>query len=447
MVRRSTTSASKRPTARRSARGCSPTTSSRSVPVKHARCVVPKRREIGHGALARRALLTVMPGASRTFPYVLRSTVRGPRVQWLVLDGHGVRLHARADGCRACRSRRRWPASRWASSRRGDDYAVLSDILGDEDHLGDMDFKVTGTREGITAFQMDCKITGGEPRDHGQGDGPGARWVGSTSSTRWPSPSRRRARRCRSTLPRITTLHINTDKIRDLIGPGGKVIRSIQDVCEVRVTVDDSGRVDVASSNQDKTDKAIQMIREITQEAEIGALYLGVVKRIVDFGAFVEIFPGTDGLIHISHLAHERVGKVTDVLSGGRRGPGSRDRRRSVGQDQALPQGSPRQPGRLMQRDPRSDPATGRTGADLPLPAWQTAGCGGGRSARCGRGTRWSSRRVLEHLDADRAWRLALPDGWEAQVRPRSGLAHGATASRCSTRQAPSMPTTAARSR
>jgi polyribonucleotide nucleotidyltransferase len=200
--------------------------------------------------------------------------------------------------------------------KEGDDFAVLSDILGDEDHLGDMDFKVTGTREGITAFQMDVKIAGvnrevmtqalaqaREGRLHILDE------MGKTLSEPREEMS--------VWAPRITTLKIKTDKIRDIIGPGGKVIRSIQDACEVRITVDDSGRVDVASSNQENTQKAIQMIREITQEAEVGALYVGVVKRIVDFGAFVEIFPGTDGLIHISHLAHERVERVTDVLHEG----------------------------------------------------------------------------------------------------------------------------------
>jgi len=117
--------------------------------------------------------------------------------------------------------------------------------------------------------------------------------------------------------PRITTLHIKQDRIRDIIGPGGKIIRNIQDTCDVRVTVDDSGKVDIASTDAEKTEKAVAMIREITQEAEVGALYVGVVKRIVDFGAFVEIFPGTDGLIHISHLAHERVERVTDILHEG----------------------------------------------------------------------------------------------------------------------------------
>jgi len=200
--------------------------------------------------------------------------------------------------------------------KEGDDYAVLSDILGDEDHLGDMDFKVTGTREGITAFQMDTKIEGvsreimakalNQARDgrlHILDEMDKTLATHRDDLSQWA--------------PRITTLHIKQDRIRDLIGPGGKVIRGIQDSCDVRVTVDDSGKVDVASSNPDNTAKAIQMIREITQEAEIGALYVGVVKRIVDFGAFVEIFPGTDGLIHISHLAHERVDKVTDILHEG----------------------------------------------------------------------------------------------------------------------------------
>jgi polyribonucleotide nucleotidyltransferase len=117
--------------------------------------------------------------------------------------------------------------------------------------------------------------------------------------------------------PRITTIKIKNDRIKDLIGPGGKTIRAIQDACEVRLTVDDSGKVEIASTSGEATDRAVAMIRELTQEAEIGALYVGVVKRIVDFGAFVEIFPGTDGLVHISELAAGRVDKVTDVISEG----------------------------------------------------------------------------------------------------------------------------------
>ncbi|MCA9298033.1 MAG: S1 RNA-binding domain-containing protein, partial [Phycisphaerales bacterium] len=200
--------------------------------------------------------------------------------------------------------------------KEGDDYAVLSDIVGDEDHLGDMDFKVCGTANGITAFQMDCKIEGVSREIMATAmEQARAGRVHILDEMLKALPATRDD--LSPYAPRITTLHIKQDKIRDIIGPGGKVIRSIQDACDVRIKVDDSGRVDVASSSQENTDKAIQMIREITQEAEIGALYVGVVKRIVDFGAFVEIFPGTDGLIHISHLAHERVDKVTDVLHEG----------------------------------------------------------------------------------------------------------------------------------
>jgi polyribonucleotide nucleotidyltransferase len=200
--------------------------------------------------------------------------------------------------------------------KEGDDYAVISDILGDEDALGDMDFKVTGTTEGITAFQMDTKISGvsreimakalaqaREGRIHILGE------MAKTLASHRDEMS--------EYAPRITTLTIKTDKIRDLIGPGGKTIRNLQEVCKVRINVDDTGRVNIASSSQGGTDKALAMIREITQEAEIGALYVGLVKRITDFGAFVEIFPGTDGLVHISHLAHQRVERVRDVLNEG----------------------------------------------------------------------------------------------------------------------------------
>ena len=200
--------------------------------------------------------------------------------------------------------------------KEGDDFAVLSDILGDEDHLGDMDFKVTGTENGITAFQMDCKIKGVSREIMAQAMEQarvGRLHILKQMNAVISQPREEMSRYA----PRITTLHIKTDKIRDLIGPGGKVIRSIQDSCEVKISVDDSGKVDVASSDPENTERAIRMIREITQEAEIGALYVGVVKRIVDFGAFVEIFPGTDGLVHISHLAHERVEKVEDVLHEG----------------------------------------------------------------------------------------------------------------------------------
>jgi polyribonucleotide nucleotidyltransferase len=274
----------------------------------------PKRREVGHGALARRAVEAVLPSAE-DFPYVLRSTSE-------ILESNGSSSMATVCGTTLALMDAGVPIKAPVAGiamgliKEGDDFAVLSDILGDEDHLGDMDFKVTGTEKGITAFQMDVKIAGisreimtaalEQARQ-------GRLHILSKMNETISAPREEMSEYA----PRITTLHVKQDKIRDLIGPGGKVIRGIQDTCEVRVKVDDSGRVDVASSNQEATDKAIAMIREITQEAEVGALYVGVVKRIVDFGAFVEIFPGTDGLVHISHLAKERVRAVTDILSEG----------------------------------------------------------------------------------------------------------------------------------
>ncbi|MBU0607002.1 MAG: S1 RNA-binding domain-containing protein, partial [Armatimonadetes bacterium] len=200
--------------------------------------------------------------------------------------------------------------------KEGEKWAVLSDILGDEDHMGDMDFKVTGTVEGITAFQMDVKIAGvsreimsralaqaREGRLHILGEM--AKTIGSVRED------------LSAYAPRITSIQIKPDRIRDIIGPGGRVIRGIQEQTGTKITVDDTGKVDVAATDRGAAEKAIGMIRELTQEAEIGKLYVGVVKRITDFGAFVEIFPGTDGLIHISHLAKERVEKVTDVVNEG----------------------------------------------------------------------------------------------------------------------------------
>lgn len=274
----------------------------------------PKRREVGHGALAHRAIIPVLPDRNE-FPYVFRVTSE-------VLESNGSSSMASACGASLALMDAGVPLKAPVAGiamgliKEGDDFAVLSDILGDEDHLGDMDFKVTGTAKGITAFQMDCKITGvtreimakamAQARE-------GRLHILEQMNKVIAAPRDDLSQYA----PRITTLHIKTDKIRDLIGPGGKVIRSIQESCQVKVSVDDSGKVDVASSNPDNTERAIRMIREITQEAEIGALYVGVVKRIVDFGAFVEIFPGTDGLVHISHLAHERVERVEDVLAEG----------------------------------------------------------------------------------------------------------------------------------
>ncbi|MDP2317244.1 MAG: polyribonucleotide nucleotidyltransferase [Pseudomonadota bacterium] len=274
----------------------------------------PKRREIGHGALAHRAVQYVMP-AQETFPYVIRSTCD-------VLESNGSSSMASVCGSTLALMDAGVPIKAPVAGiamglvKEGDEFAVLSDILGDEDHLGDMDFKVTGTTTGITAFQMDTKISG-VPREVMSRALAQARegrlhilaeMMKALPATR-PELS--------MYAPRITTIHIKSDKIRELIGPGGKVIRGLQDKTGCRITVDDSGKVDVASTDQVMAAKCIAMIREITAEAEIGKLYVGVVKRVTDFGAFVEIFPGTDGLVHISHLAKERVNKVTDVVNEG----------------------------------------------------------------------------------------------------------------------------------
>ena len=274
----------------------------------------PKRREIGHGALAHRALQAVIPSQS-DFPYVLRCTSD-------VLESNGSSSMATVCGSTLALMDAGVPLKAPVAGiamgliKEGDDFAVLSDILGDEDFMGDMDFKVTGTKAGITAFQMDTKIDS-VPREIMHRALSQARegriHILDEMGKTLPTP--------RADLspyaPRMTTVHIKQDKIRDIIGPGGKTIRSIQDQCGVRVSVDDSGRVDISSTDQTAADKAVALIRELTQEAELGKMYLGVVKRTVDFGAFVEIFPGTEGLVHISHLAKERVAKTTDVVREG----------------------------------------------------------------------------------------------------------------------------------
>jgi polyribonucleotide nucleotidyltransferase len=198
----------------------------------------------------------------------------------------------------------------------GGEVAVLSDILGDEDHIGDMDFKVAGTAEGVTAIQMDIKIRGiskgimeqvlqqaREGRLHILGK------MGETISEPRKDLSRH--------APRITTLRVKQEKIRDVIGPGGKTIRGIVDQTGVKVDVDDSGLVKLASPNYEAIEKAIQMIKTLTQEVEVGGLYLGKVRKILTFGAIVELYPGTDGLVHISQLAETHVKEVTDILKEG----------------------------------------------------------------------------------------------------------------------------------
>jgi polyribonucleotide nucleotidyltransferase len=200
--------------------------------------------------------------------------------------------------------------------KEGDRYAVLSDITGDEDHLGDMDFKVTGTKDGVTAFQMDTKIKGVSAEImtkalHQARDG--RLHILGVMDAALPSARTEMS----AYAPRIKTVQIKPDKIRDIIGPGGKTIKAMAEKTGAKIDVVDSGLVTIASPDEAACDAAIKLIRELTQEAQVGKLYLGVVKKVVDFGAFVEIFTGTDGLVHISELAPNRVNKVTDILDEG----------------------------------------------------------------------------------------------------------------------------------
>jgi len=274
----------------------------------------PKRREIGHGALAHRAVAPMLPDHA-DFPYVIRCCSD-------VLESNGSSSMASVCGATLSLLDAGVPMKRPVAGiamgliKEGEKFAVLSDILGDEDHLGDMDFKVTGTKDGITAFQMDTKITG-VPREvmlRAMAQAKEGRVHILDEMAKVIGAPREELS---AYAPRINGFKISQDRIRDLIGPGGKNIRGIQEKTGTKVTVDDKGQVTIAAYDQTSGDAAMAMVKELTQEAEIGKLYMGVVKRTVDFGAFVEIFPGTEGLVHISHLALERVAKTTDIVAEG----------------------------------------------------------------------------------------------------------------------------------
>ncbi|HBF42068.1 MAG TPA: polyribonucleotide nucleotidyltransferase [Desulfobacteraceae bacterium] len=274
----------------------------------------PGRREIGHGALARRALLPVMPD-KEDFQY-------STRVVSEILESNGS--SSMATVCGGCLSLMdagvpiKEPVAGVAMGLVSNDnkVVVLTDIIGDEDHYGDMDFKVTGTHNGITALQMDIKIEG-ITRDVMKQALEQARNARLFILDKMNNVISKPRNGVSKYAPIITKMHIKTEKIRDLIGPGGKTIRQISSASMARVDVDDEGIVVISSSDRESNDSAVKMIKEIVQEAEIGKLYNGKVVKIMDFGAFVEIFPGTDGLVHISQLANERVNKVTDVLKEG----------------------------------------------------------------------------------------------------------------------------------
>lgn len=274
----------------------------------------PGRRDIGHGALARRGLLPVMPDKEE-FGYCIRVVSE-------ILESNGS--SSMATVCGGCLSlmdagvpiKDSVAGVAMGLVSDGDKVAVLTDIIGDEDHYGDMDFKVTGTRDGITALQMDIKIDG-ITREILQKALEQAKEGRIHILDQMNKAILRPRHELSEYAPTITTIQIKPEKVRILIGPGGKTIKEITNTSGARINVDDEGKVNIASTDKESADIAVNMINEILQEAEVGKLYMGKVVKIMDFGAFVEIFPGTDGLVHISQLDRERVNKVTDILNEG----------------------------------------------------------------------------------------------------------------------------------
>jgi polyribonucleotide nucleotidyltransferase len=274
----------------------------------------PKRREIGHGRLAKRALIAVLP-TKEEFPYTLRvvseitesngsSSMASVCGGCLSMMDAGVPLKAHVAGIAM------------GLIKDGNRFAVLTDILGDEDHLGDMDFKVAGTTNGITALQMDIKIQGitkeimqvalaqaKEARMHILGEMQNAMGEAKTEVSNFA--------------PKMFTMKINPEKIRDVIGKGGAVIRALTEETGTQINIDEDGTITIASTDSSKADEAKRRILAITADVEIGKVYEGAITKILDFGALVNLLPGKDGLLHISQISHERINKVTDVLAEG----------------------------------------------------------------------------------------------------------------------------------
>ncbi|WP_417685125.1 polyribonucleotide nucleotidyltransferase [Pseudidiomarina gelatinasegens] len=274
----------------------------------------PKRREIGHGRLAKRGVQAVMP-SQEEFPYTIRvvseitesngsSSMASVCGTSLALMDAGVPIKASVAGIAM------------GLVKEGDNFVVLSDILGDEDHLGDMDFKVAGSTEGVTALQMDIKIDGitREIMEKALAQAKAARLHILQVMDEAISGARTELS---SYAPRYTTIKINPDKIRDVIGKGGAVIRELTESTNTNIEINDDGTVRIAATDQESADAAIARIEELTAEVEVGRIYQGKVARIVDFGAFVTILPGKDGLVHISQIAEERVNDVNEYLKVG----------------------------------------------------------------------------------------------------------------------------------
>ncbi|HEY7447174.1 MAG TPA: polyribonucleotide nucleotidyltransferase [Vicinamibacterales bacterium] len=276
----------------------------------------PGRREVGHGALAERALFPIVP-PEEAFPYTIRivSDILESNGSSSMASVCGGSL-AMMDAAVPLRATVAGVAMGLIMDEKTGKYAVLSDIAGAEDHYGDMDFKVAGTAQGITALQMDIKVTGitmAIMREALQQAREGRLQIIAKMEETMKGP-----RSSISTFaPRIITIKIPVDKIRDVIGPGGKMIRSIIDRTGVKIDVEDDGRVNVASADESSAQKAIAIIQELTATPELNKIYMGKVQRITDFGAFVEIMPGTDGLLHVSEIANHRVKDVRDELKEG----------------------------------------------------------------------------------------------------------------------------------
>jgi polyribonucleotide nucleotidyltransferase len=274
----------------------------------------PGRREIGHGMLAERAVKAVIPTKAE-FPYTIRIVSD-------ILESNGSSSMATVCGSSLALMDAGVPVKSHVAGiamgliKEDDRVVILTDILGLEDHLGDMDFKVTGTERGITAFQMDTKISGisREIMEKAlERARQGRLYILAKMSETISVPRDNLA----PYAPRIYTMQIKQDKIRDVIGTGGKVIRGIVEQTGVKIDISDSGLINIASPDGESAKKAMEIINSITAEAELGKIYLGKAKRIVDFGAFVEILPGTEGLLHISQVSEKRIAKVTDEINEG----------------------------------------------------------------------------------------------------------------------------------
>jgi polyribonucleotide nucleotidyltransferase len=274
----------------------------------------PSRRDIGHGGLSTRALEKVLPD-KEDFDYTIRlvsevlesngsSSMGTVCAGTLALMDGGVPIKAPVAGIAM------------GLVKEGDQVVILSDILGDEDHTGDMDFKVAGTQEGVTALQMDIKIHE-LSRDILEKALEQAR-IGRLHILAKMQETLKESRQDISPYaPKVFVIKINPDKIREIIGPGGKTVRAIQGETNTRIEIDDNGTVKIAAFSKEEGESAVNMVKDIAMEPEVGAIYEGTVVRITDFGAFVQITPGTDGLVHISQLANHRVKHVSDVVKEG----------------------------------------------------------------------------------------------------------------------------------